>query len=69
MPSQPIVKAFFDEPTYTYSYVVQDANSASCAIIDSVLDFDYAAGKTDTCSADKLLAYINEQGLSVEWIL
>jgi glyoxylase-like metal-dependent hydrolase (beta-lactamase superfamily II) len=42
----PLVHPFFDEPTNTFSYVVRDPESASCAIIDSVLDFDYAAGRT-----------------------
>jgi len=66
---QPIVTAFFDEPTFTYSYVIQDPDSSSCAIVDSVLDFDYAAGKTDTRSAEVILTFIAEQGLTVEWIL
>jgi glyoxylase-like metal-dependent hydrolase (beta-lactamase superfamily II) len=66
---QPIVTAFFDEPTFTYSYVVQDPQSSSCAIVDSVLDFDYAAGKTDTRSAQAILDFIAEKGLNVEWIL
>ncbi|MGE4416410.1 MAG: MBL fold metallo-hydrolase [Marinobacterium sp.] len=66
---QPIVTAFFDEPTFTYSYVIQDPDSSSCAIVDSVLDFDYAAGKTDTRSAEAILTFITEQGLTVEWIL
>ncbi|MBV0934336.1 MBL fold metallo-hydrolase [Marinobacterium weihaiense] len=65
----PIVTAFFDEPTFTYSYVVQDPNSRQCAIIDSVLDFNYAAGKTGTDSADAILAFIADQGLNVAWIL
>lgn len=66
---QPIVTAFFDEPTFTYSYVVQDPNSSSCAVIDSVLDFDYAAGKTATASAEQLLTLVADKGLTVEWIL
>lgn len=66
---QPKVTAFFDEPTFTYSYVVQDPTSHHCAIVDSVLDFDYAAGKTDTRSADEILAFIKAEGLSVDWIL
>ena len=66
---QPIVTAFFDEPTFTYSYVIQDPDSSSRAIVDSVLDFDYAAGKTDTRSAEAILTFIAEQGLTVEWIL
>lgn len=65
----PTVTAFFDEPTFTYSYVVQDPDSNSCAIVDSVLDFDYASGKTDTHSAEAILEFVDRQGLRVEWIL
>lgn len=65
----PTVTAFFDEPTFTYSYVVQDPDSNSCAIVDSVLDFDYASGKTDTRSAEAILEFVDRQGLKVEWIL
>ncbi|MCE8041442.1 MBL fold metallo-hydrolase [Halomonas daqingensis] len=67
--SQPIVTHFFDEPTNTFSYVVRDPGSRACAIIDSVLDFDYAAGRTDTRLADDIIAFIRREGLSVEWIL
>jgi len=66
---QPMVKHFFDEPTNTFSYVVQDPNSSACAILDSVLDFDYAAGKTDVRSADDIIDYIKTNELKVEWIL
>lgn len=65
----PDVKAFFDTATNTISYVVRDPNGTSAAIIDSVLDFDYASGMTDTASADAVIAYVKEQGLTVEWIL
>ncbi|NNE88555.1 MAG: MBL fold metallo-hydrolase [Silicimonas sp.] len=65
----PDVKAFFDTATNTISYVVRDPNGSSAAIIDSVLDFDYASGTTDTASADEVIAYVKDQGLSVEWIL
>lgn len=65
----PIVTAFFDESTFTYSYIVQDPDSSSCAIIDSVLDFDYASGVTDTRSADQILAHIKKHSLKAEWIL
>ncbi|MGK0249030.1 MAG: glyoxylase-like metal-dependent hydrolase (beta-lactamase superfamily II), partial [Oleispira sp.] len=67
--SQPIVTAFFHEPTFTYSYVIQDSASKQCAIIDSVLDFDYSSGKTTTQFADKILAFIGDQALTVAWIL
>ncbi|MBP0050100.1 MBL fold metallo-hydrolase [Marinobacterium sp. AK62] len=68
-PQAPEIKAFFDEPTNTFSYVVRDPSSSACAIIDSVLDFDYASGRTDVRSADAIIAYVREQALSVEWIL
>lgn len=66
---RPIVTHFFDEPTNTFSYVVQDPDSAACAIIDSVLDFDYAAGRTDVRSAEQIIDFVRRQGLTVEWIL
>ena len=66
---QPIVTEFFHEPSFTYSYVVQDPASKHCAIIDSVLDFDYSSGTTSTHSADQILAFIEQQKLTVEWIL
>jgi len=65
----PLVQHFFDEPTNTYSYVVQDPDSKHCAIIDSVLNFDYAAGRTNTESAEAILAFIKEKQLTVDWIL
>jgi glyoxylase-like metal-dependent hydrolase (beta-lactamase superfamily II) len=66
---KPEVIAFFDEPTNTISYVVKDPKGSACAIIDSVLDFDYSSGRTDTDSADEILAYVQKEGLKVEWIL
>jgi glyoxylase-like metal-dependent hydrolase (beta-lactamase superfamily II) len=66
---KPDVTAFFDEPTNTVSYVVKDPTSAACAIIDSVLDYDAAAGATDTASADAIIAFVREKGLTVEWLL
>jgi glyoxylase-like metal-dependent hydrolase (beta-lactamase superfamily II) len=66
---QPQVKAFFDEATNTISYVVREPQGSTCAIVDSVLDYDPAAGRTDTRSADAVIAWVKEQGLSVAWIL
>ncbi len=66
---RPTVTAFFDLVTYTYSYVVRDPESQSCAIIDSVLDYDPASGRTNTDSAEKIVAFVREQQLSVEWLL
>ena len=66
---QPNITPFFDEATNTVSYVVTDPNGSSTAIIDSVLDFDFASGRTDTASADKIIEFIKANDLSVEWIL
>ena len=66
---KPVVTHFFDEPTNTYSYVVKDPNSSHCAIVDSVLDFDYAAGRTSTESAERILKFIKDNHLTVDWIL
>ncbi|PAV26597.1 glyoxylase-like metal-dependent hydrolase (beta-lactamase superfamily II) [Tamilnaduibacter salinus] len=66
---RPIVTHFFDEPTSTFSYIVQDPDSRSCAIVDSVLDFDYDAGRTDVRSADAIIDYVRTHDLSVEWVL
>lgn len=65
----PNVKAFFDTTTNTVSYLVKDPDSTKCAIIDSVLDFDYASGHTDTKSADEVIAYVKAEGLQPEWLL
>jgi glyoxylase-like metal-dependent hydrolase (beta-lactamase superfamily II) len=65
----PDVKAFFDEATNTVSYVVRDPQGSACAIIDSVLDFDYASGRTDTRSADQIIAWVRAHDLDVQWLL
>lgn len=65
----PNIQAFFDPATWTVSYVVFDEPGGSCAIIDPVLDYDPKAGRTKTTSADKLIAFINVQNLTVSWIL
>lgn len=67
--ASPNVTAFFDNATNTVSYVVQDPDGSACAVIDSVLDFDHASGRTDTSSADKIVAFVKEAGLNVQWIL
>ena len=65
----PDVHAFFDDATNTISYVVRDPAGAAAAVIDSVLDFDYAAGRTDTRSADAIIAFVRDRDWRVEWIL
>tara|TARA_R110002124_G_scaffold21445_1_gene82331 strand:+ start:3171 stop:4112 length:942 start_codon:yes stop_codon:yes gene_type:complete len=67
--SRPVVTSFFDEATYTISHVVRDPGSGACAIIDSVLDYDAASGRTSTGSADALIAHVRGEGLTVEWLL
>ena len=66
---KPEVTAFFDEETFTASFVVKDPNSNACAIIDSVMDIDYAAGRITTESADEMIAFVEKNGLKVEWII
>jgi glyoxylase-like metal-dependent hydrolase (beta-lactamase superfamily II) len=66
---QPAVTAFFDEDTFTVSYVVADPETRRAAIIDSVLDFDHASGRTSHTSADKIVAHVEALGLTVEWVL
>ncbi|MEO0821242.1 MAG: MBL fold metallo-hydrolase [Pseudomonadota bacterium] len=65
----PQVTAFFDDGTNTVSYVVRDPESSACAIIDSVLDYNAAAGRTETGSADAVAAFVAAEGLTVAWIL
>ncbi|UJO99794.1 MAG: MBL fold metallo-hydrolase [Nitrosomonas sp.] len=66
---KPTIQAFYDPATWTVSYVVFDESGGNCAIIDPVLDYDPKSGRTGTHSADKLIAFIHERRLSVEWIL
>jgi len=65
----PQIKAFFDEPTFTVTYVVHDPESLRAAIVDSVLDYDPASGRTSFSAAEAVLAYVEEKGLSVDWHL
>ena len=66
---QPIVKTFFDPGTWTFTYVVYEKPNTPCVVIDSVLNYDPKSGRTNTKSADEVIAFIKEQGLSLEWIL
>ncbi len=66
---QPTVQAFFDAATNTISYIVKDPSSPACAIVDSVMDIDYAAGRITYDHADELIRQIQSQGLRLEWII
>ena len=66
---QPNVTAFFDEPTNTVSYVVKDPGSKACAVVDSVMDIDYAAGRITSASADRIVEFIQQHGLTLEWLI
>jgi len=63
------VQPFFDPATGTVSYVVSDARTSAAAVIDPVLDYDPKAGRTSSASADAILDFVRERGLTVEWIL
>lgn len=65
----PEVEAFFDPATNTISYVVKDPSSTACAVIDSVMDIDYAAGRITYDHADAMIDYIRRNGLVLEWII
>ena len=69
MSVKPEVEAFFDEATNTISYIVKDPTSDACAIIDSVMDIDYAAGRITYDHADAMIARINEMGGKLAWII
>ncbi|ORE93082.1 hypothetical protein ATO13_14910 [Stappia sp. 22II-S9-Z10] len=69
MSVQPEVQGFFDPGTNTISYVVKDPASSSCAIVDSVMDIDYAAGRISYRHADEVIAYVQERGLTLEWLI
>ena len=66
---KPDVSAHFDQATNTISYIVKDPASNACAIVDSVMDIDYAAGRITYDHADALIAEIRERGLELEWII
>ena len=66
---RPEVTAFFHEETFTASYVVADPGTRRAAIVDSVLDFDQAAGRTSTQAADAIIAFVRAGGLTLDWLL
>jgi glyoxylase-like metal-dependent hydrolase (beta-lactamase superfamily II) len=67
--ARPEITTFFDEATFTASHVISDMQSKRAAIIDSVLDFDQASGRTATDSADEIVAFVRRHGLTVDWLL
>lgn len=67
--SRPQVHGLFDPATWTVTYVVHSGPGSACAIVDPVLDYDPKSGRTRTASADKLVAYVQENRLQVQWIL
>lgn len=69
MTARPSIHAFFDDKTWTVSYVISDPASRCAAIVDPVLDFDFKSGSTSSIQADRMLAHIQECGLTVQWIL
>lgn len=68
-PASPAIEAFFDEATFTITYLVSDPATGRAAIVDPVLDYDHRAGKLATASADKVLARAAQMGLTVDWVL
>ena len=67
--ARPTIAGFFDEATHTISYVVHDPATNRAAIIDSVLDYDPAAGRTGFASADRIVEYVGDKGLAVDWVI
>ncbi|QAX85626.1 MBL fold metallo-hydrolase [Pseudomonas sp. DTU12.3] len=67
MPAQ--IEAFLDPASSTYSYVVYEDDGGQCAIVDPVLDYDGAAGRTCTAQADKIIAFVRQHNLQVQWLL
>ncbi|MGD1868969.1 MAG: MBL fold metallo-hydrolase [Neomegalonema sp.] len=69
MAVKPDVTGFFDPATNTISYLVKDPGSHACAVIDTVMDIDYAAGRITHQSADEIIAELERRGLSLEWVI
>jgi glyoxylase-like metal-dependent hydrolase (beta-lactamase superfamily II) len=65
----PMIRSFFDEPTFTATHVIHDPLTKAAAVIDSVMGFDQAAGRTSSASADPIVDYVKSEGLKVEWLL
>jgi glyoxylase-like metal-dependent hydrolase (beta-lactamase superfamily II) len=69
MTDQPTIDAFFDEATFTVTYLVSDPRERRAAVIDPVLDYDHRSGKASTVSADRVLAKARERGVQIDWVL
>ena len=69
MQVKPEVLAFFDQQTNTISYVMRDPSSVACAVIDSVMDIDYAAGRISYENADTIISTIREKDWKLEWLI
>ena len=69
MSMKPDVEAFFDAATYTISYVISDPKTKACAVVDSVMDIDYASGRITHDHADRIVGYITSNQLTLEWII
>ncbi|MGY8907151.1 MAG: MBL fold metallo-hydrolase [Pseudomonadales bacterium] len=67
--SKPMITAFFDEATFTITYIIADPDTKKCAVIDTVLDYDANMGRTRTDSADKVISSIKQQGLTIAWLI
>ena len=65
----PKVESFFDQATFTVTHVVYEAPGSKCAVIDAVMDFDFKSGRISTESADRVIAFVEENDLEVEWLL
>jgi glyoxylase-like metal-dependent hydrolase (beta-lactamase superfamily II) len=69
MSTKPVVEAFFDAATNTISYVIADPKTKACAVVDSVMDIDYASGRITHDHADRIVTYITQNALNLEWII
>lgn len=69
MPDKALIDAFFDEATFTITYLVSDPTQNRAAVIDPVIDYDHRSGKASTASADRVLAKARERGVHIDWVL
>jgi glyoxylase-like metal-dependent hydrolase (beta-lactamase superfamily II) len=69
MSDKPVIDAFFDEATFTITYLVSAPTQRHAAVIDPVLDYDHRSGKASTISADRVLAKARERGVKIDWVL